>query len=66
MRYEFIVRDTVCSETALDLPELSPTPYPTGGTSWFGPVRDRAEIETLLARLESLGLTVIEMRRLPD
>lgn len=66
MRYEFIVKDTVPSEVALDLPELSGTPFPTGGTSLFGPVRDEADVQTLLARLGDLGLSVVEMRRLPD
>jgi hypothetical protein len=66
MRYEFIVRETVPADVALELPELRGTCYPTGGTSLFGPVRDEADVETLLARLSDLGLAVVEMRRLPD
>jgi hypothetical protein len=66
MRYEFIVKDAVPSDVAVELPELCGTSYPTGGTSLFGPVRDEADVETLLARLSDLGLSVIEMRRLPD
>jgi len=32
----------------------------------FGPVQDEADVATLLARLADLGLSVVEMRRLPD
>ena len=66
MRYEFIVRDTVPDDVASELPELCGTSHPVGGTSLFGPVRDEADVQTLLARLSHLGLSVIEMRRLPD
>ena len=66
MRYEFIVRDTLSDDAVTELPELSSTPYPTGGTALFGPVRDAADVESLLARLVDLGLSVVEMRQLPD
>jgi len=66
MRYEFIVKDTVPGDVAVELPELRGTSYPTGGTSLVGPVRDEVDVETLLVRLGHLGLSVIEMRRLPD
>ena len=66
MRYEFIVKDTVPGHVAQELPELRGTSFPTGGTSLFGPLRDEADVATLLARLGHLGHTVVEMRRLPD
>jgi hypothetical protein len=66
MRYEFIVKDAVPGDVAAELPELRRNSYPTGGTSLFGPVRDEADVHTLLARLNALGLSVVEMRRLPD
>ena len=66
MRYEFIVKDTVPGDVAVEVPELCGTAYPTGGASLFGPVRDASDVETLVARLADLGLSVIEMRRLPD
>ena len=66
MRYEFIVKDTVPDDIAEEVPELCGTCYPTGGTSLFGPVRDEADVQTLLVRLDHLGLSVVEMRRLPD
>jgi hypothetical protein len=66
MRYEFIVEEAVPGDVAAELPELRGTRYPTGGTSLFGPVRDEADVETLLARLVDLHLSVVEVRRLPD
>ena len=35
-------------------------------TILHGPVRDQAELHGLLRRLESLGLELIEVRRLPE
>lgn len=66
MRYEFIVLGTVSDDAKAALPELSSGPFPTGGTVLFGPVRDEADVSSLLARISDLGLTVVEMRRLPD
>lgn len=37
MRFEFIVKDAVPGDVAVELPELRRTSYPTGGTSPFGP-----------------------------
>lgn len=66
MRYEFIVHGSVSDDLMAALPELKATPYPTGGTVLFGPVRDESDVSTLLARFADLGLSVVEMRRLPD
>lgn len=66
MRYEFVVEGCVSDAVAAELPELVCAPYPTGGTSLFGPVRDEADVSTLLARLRALGLTVVTARPLPD
>ncbi len=66
MRYEFIVQGEVPDDVLLELPELAATPYPTGGTALFGPVRDGADVRTILARIESLGLHIVEVRTLPD
>jgi hypothetical protein len=66
MRYEFIVEQAMQDEMASELPELSTAPFPPGGTSLFGPVRDEADVQTLFARLRHLGLSVVEIRRLPD
>jgi hypothetical protein len=66
MRYEFIIQGWPSEDVMAVLPELSSTPYPTGGTALFGPVQDEADVATLLARFADLGLSVVEMRRLPD
>jgi hypothetical protein len=66
MRYEFIIRGSVSDDILASLPELSATPYPTGGTVLFGPVQDESDVSSLLARFSDLGLSVVEMRRLPD
>ena len=66
MRYEFIVRDCLRSDGRAELPEFSSTPSPTGGTSLCAPTLDQSNLLSLVARLEYLGLAVIEMRHLPD
>ena len=66
MRYEFIVAGRLSDDLAAALPELTAMPYPTGGTSLFGPVIDEADVSTLLARMQDLGLSVVEARPLPD
>ena len=66
MQYEFIIRGSLSEAVMAALPELSSTPYPTGGTVLFGPVQDEADVATLFARFADLGLSVVEMRRLPD
>ena len=40
--------------------------YPTGGTSLYGPVRDEADVSSILARILDHGLSVVEVRSLPD
>jgi hypothetical protein len=66
MRYEFIVTGSVSEDAKAELPEMASTIYPTGGTALFGPIQDEADALTMLARISRLGLSVIEMRRLPD
>ena len=66
MRYEFIIMGSVSDDVLAAFPELRATAYPTGGTILFGPVRDESDVSSLLARFGDLGLTVVEMRRLPD
>ena len=66
MRYEFIVTGSLSEAIEAELPELTSTSYPTGGTALFGPIRDEADVLTMLSRITDLGLHVIEMRPLPD
>ena len=66
MRYQFIVRGSVSDALLTAFPGFSHSAYPTGGSSLFGPVQDESEVMTVLGRLSDFGLTVVEMRRLPD
>ena len=66
VRYEFLMHGTI-EETVLGaFPELRAARGPAGGTVLFGAVHDDAHLHGLLARFQAFGLTVLEMRRLPD
>ncbi|MFD4977300.1 hypothetical protein [Streptomyces sp. NPDC058424] len=47
-------------------PELLDHVVMSGQTVLFGPVVDEAHLYGLLARCQSLGLRVLEMRRIPE
>ena len=66
MRYEFIVSGDVPDEVAAELPEMTLASYPTGGTSLYGPVRDESDVTSVLALILHLGLSVVDVRPLPD
>lgn len=65
-RYEFLLGVRVSDTVRAAFPELQSAPGPAGGTVFFGLVEDDAHLHGLLARFQTLGLTVLEMRRLPD
>jgi hypothetical protein len=66
IRYEFLMHGTI-SETVLSaFPELTAGKGPAGGTVLYGVVYDDAHLHGLLARFQTFGLTLLEMRRLPD
>jgi hypothetical protein len=66
VRYEFLMHGVV-SETVLSaFPELTAAKGPAGGTVLFGTVYDDSHLHGLLARFQMFGLTLLEMRRLPD
>ncbi|MCX4808006.1 hypothetical protein ACFWWM_10330 [Streptomyces sp. NPDC058682] len=64
MRYEFRISGVVPDALAASFPELDRTPVPEQ-TLLFGSVADEAHLYGLLTRFQSLGLRVLEMRRLP-
>ncbi|MFE0515813.1 hypothetical protein [Streptomyces sp. NPDC058964] len=65
MRYEIRI-DGHLSETLADaFPELDHVVV-SDQTLLFGPVVDEAHLYGLLARCQSLGLHVLEMRQLPE
>ncbi|TDE03393.1 hypothetical protein [Jiangella asiatica] len=65
-RYEFVVTGRVSDTIKAAFPDFEVADGPLGGTAIFGPVRDRADLQGMLARLDALGLTLVELRRLPD
>jgi hypothetical protein len=66
VRYEFLMSGTVSDTVLSAFPELSAGKGPAGGTVLFGAVYDDAHLHGLLARFQAFGLTLLEMRRLPD
>ena len=65
-RYEFLLPGRVSESVVAAFPELTAGPSPMGGTVMFGPVQDSAHLHGLLDRFQTLGLTVVELRQLPD
>ncbi|MGW5851075.1 hypothetical protein ACWFQ8_24540 [Streptomyces sp. NPDC055254] len=64
MRYEFRVSGVVPDTLAASFPELDRIPVPEQ-TLLLGTVLDEAHLYGLLTRFQSLGMRVLEMRRLP-
>ncbi|QYJ04834.1 hypothetical protein KUV85_03885 [Nocardioides panacisoli] len=65
-RYEFLLGVRVSDTVRAAFPELTATTGAAGGTVFFGEVEDDAHLHGILARFQTLGLSVLEMRRLPD
>jgi len=67
VRYEFLIGARISETVRAAFPELEVGPSPAGGgTALWGPVRDDTQLAEFLARFAHLGLTVVEMRQLPD
>jgi hypothetical protein len=64
-RYEFRVAQRLSATAMATFPELSVTEG-TSDTVMFGSVRDDAELHGILSRLQLLGLTILDVHRLPD
>ncbi|MFF8381372.1 hypothetical protein ACF07V_35270 [Streptomyces sp. NPDC015661] len=65
MQYEIRV-DGLMSEALIgSFPELEHVMI-SGQTLLYGPLLDEAHLYGLLARFQSLGLHVVELRRLPE
>jgi hypothetical protein len=65
VRYEIRVEGHLSETLANAFPELEHVMM-SGQTVLFGRVVDEAHLYGLLARCQSLGLSVVEMRRLPE
>ena len=67
VRYEFLIPVRLSETARAAFPEFNIGTGPTGGgTALWGPVQDNVDLAGFLARFANLGLTVVEMRMLPD
>ncbi|MFC8179380.1 MULTISPECIES: hypothetical protein [Nocardiaceae] len=66
IRYEFVVEGDLSDRAKAAFPDLSITRVPATFTRMFGPIDDDTALRGMLARFDALGLTVVELRRLPD
>jgi hypothetical protein len=67
VRYQFLVRGQLSDTAKAAFPELDTALGPAGGgTTLWGAVQDESAVNGLLARFAALGITVVEMRQLPD
>ena len=64
-RYEIRIRGRVSAAVLESFDPMESDVEPVE-TILHGPVRDQAELHGLLHRLQSLGLELIEVRRLPE
>lgn len=64
-RYEFRVAQRLSPTAAAAFPELAVMDTSTGAVM-FGRVQDDAELHGILSRLQLLGLTILDIHRLPD
>ncbi|MFE3293533.1 hypothetical protein [Rhodococcus sp. NPDC059234] len=66
VRYEFLVRGDLSERVLAAFPELSVAEAPHAYTALYGPIDGDTQLRGMLARFDALGITVVEMRRLPD
>lgn len=66
VRYEFLLAGGISEVAAASFPELRRSTGPAGGAVLFGEVEDEAHLHGLLDRFRVLGLSLVEMRQLPD
>ena len=66
VRYEFLVAGRLSDAVLASFPELRSSRGPAGGTALYGLVEDSAHLHGLLNRFQTLGISIAEMRQLPD
>ena len=67
VRYEFILEARLTAPTREAFPELQESAaIEMPGSVLYGTVLDGPHLHGLLDRFQTLGLTLVEMRRLPD
>ena len=65
MWYQFTIDGELSERALAAFPDLRGN-RDRGTTVLSGAVTDTTDVRTILARIDNLGLTVLEMRRLPD
>ncbi len=65
-RYQFTIDGELSERALAAFPELRAKLPISGTTTLFGPVPDPTAMRGILARFDNLGLTLLEMRQLPD
>jgi hypothetical protein len=66
IRYEFLVAGRLSEAVLASFPELRSSAGPAGGTALYGLVEDTAHLHGLLDRFQTMGISIAEMRQLPD
>jgi len=64
-RYEFRLAEPLSPTALAAFPELT-RGTALGGDVLYGPVKNQEHLHSLLARFRTMGLTVLELRLLPD
>jgi hypothetical protein len=64
-RYEFRIAERLTSTALAAFPELR-LADPSAGSVLYGRMEDRSELHAILDRFLVLGMTLLEVRRLPD
>ncbi|MDJ0395130.1 hypothetical protein QMK17_17535 [Rhodococcus sp. G-MC3] len=65
MRYEFLIKGELSERALAVFPEFTTAPSQRAFTALCGPVHSDTQLRGILGRFDTLGLTVVEMRRLP-
>ncbi|MBB5916251.1 hypothetical protein BJY24_005163 [Nocardia transvalensis] len=67
VRYRFVIEGELSERAQAAFPELVRSDHSIAGTTTlYGTVPDSTAIRGVLARIDALGLTLLEMSRLPD
>jgi hypothetical protein len=66
MRYEFGLAAAVSKDVEAAFPELTVSESVRPAVSLVGEVLDAAQLGGILRRFENLGLSIVELRKLPE
>ncbi|MBF6173833.1 hypothetical protein [Nocardia blacklockiae] len=67
VRYQFVIEGELSERAQAVFPELMRSGHSTSGTTTlYGTVPDNTAVRGVMARIDALGLTLLEMSRLPD